>query len=265
MRMSFVRCQACGAKALMAASQCPRCSEPLLLRDDYGKDLPLSRCRSCDTYYPSSAGSCRWCGTTAPRARAPWLVAATLVAVVASGAWAAVTYFDIRVASPVQAIDAGSVAIPAPPVQSRAISNTPQVASAARTTAAEEPSTASRPAATAAARRFVDSSSAAPTPRPLTTKPPMPLAAAPAASSVPSSPPPVPVATSTEWVDAVSTTWVNVRGHPSRDSAVVAVIQPESRVRLAQSRSAWTRVTARGASGWVDRRLFAVDSVRPPH
>ena len=64
--MRSVRCDACGTKALMAASKCPKCGHPFNVRDGFGELLPLARCASCDSDYPLSAGSCKWCGTTAP-------------------------------------------------------------------------------------------------------------------------------------------------------------------------------------------------------
>jgi hypothetical protein len=250
MRMSFVRCQSCGSKALMAASQCPRCGEPLQLRDDYGKSLPLSRCRACDTYYPSAAGGCRWCGTTTPRSRGP-LVAAVFVAVVVMGgaAWGTMRYLDGReVASPTLAATA-RVAEQAP---ARAMS-----ALAASPAPASSPGAASPvPASSVAAQPVLPPTDAPPTVVPAASVAPAPPAAPP--------PPGRQAPDSSQWVGAVSTTWVNVRGHPSRDSAVIGVLKPESRVQLAHSRSAWTRVSAPGASGWVDRRLFAVDSARTP-
>src|SRR5262249_44268342 len=61
--MRSVRCDVCGTKALMAASQCPKCAHLFELRDGFGELLPLSYCDSCDSHYPASLGSCKWCGT----------------------------------------------------------------------------------------------------------------------------------------------------------------------------------------------------------
>jgi hypothetical protein len=262
MRMSFVRCQACGAKALMAASQCPQCSEPLQLRDDYGNELPLSRCRACDTYYPRAAGSCRWCGTSASRARTPWLAVATVVVFLGGAVWGAGRYLNGRETHLTRSTLSGPVAIAAgEPSLSRAVQ---PVALVTASPAAPDSSVASRATEAAGARRAEASIAATATPIAPKPKPQAALGVVAPAPTTEASPLPVPTAAPDHWVGAVSTTWVNVRGHPSRDSAIVAVIKPESRVQLAQSRSAWTRVTAPGTSGWVDRRLFAVDSARPP-
>ena len=61
--MRSVRCDVCGTKALMAASQCPKCSHPLAFRDGFGELLPLAHCPTCDSDYPLHQGACKWCGT----------------------------------------------------------------------------------------------------------------------------------------------------------------------------------------------------------
>ena len=66
--MRSVRCDVCGTKALMAASTCPKCGHAIEVRDGFGELLPLAHCSTCDSYYPESVGSCRWCGTKPDRA-----------------------------------------------------------------------------------------------------------------------------------------------------------------------------------------------------
>jgi hypothetical protein len=66
--MRSVRCDVCGTKALMAASQCPKCGHQFSVRDGFGDMLPLSHCSTCNSDYPASIGSCKWCGTTPQRA-----------------------------------------------------------------------------------------------------------------------------------------------------------------------------------------------------
>ena len=66
--MRSVRCDVCGTKALMAASQCPKCGHQFSVRDGFGDTLPLSHCSTCNSDYPASIGSCKWCGTTPRRA-----------------------------------------------------------------------------------------------------------------------------------------------------------------------------------------------------
>jgi hypothetical protein len=62
-----MRCDACGTKALTAASKCPKCGHAFEVRDGFGELLPLAHCTSCDSYYPEHLGGCRWCGTKPER------------------------------------------------------------------------------------------------------------------------------------------------------------------------------------------------------
>ena len=52
----------------MAASKCPKCRAPIEIRDGFGELFKLAHCASCDSYYPESHGSCKWCGTRPERA-----------------------------------------------------------------------------------------------------------------------------------------------------------------------------------------------------
>ena len=89
-RMRFVRCEACGAKALVAASGCPHCGTSLGLRDSRGEPLALAHCPTCDLYYPRKLGECRWCGTEAPTFKlAPYLWGGAGFLLVSGMAWAA--------------------------------------------------------------------------------------------------------------------------------------------------------------------------------
>lgn len=86
--MRMTRCEACGAKALMAASQCPKCGEYLGLRDDHGDFVAMARCPSCECYYPRRRGGCRWCGTKPPPSPLPKIAAGALgLVVVAVAVW----------------------------------------------------------------------------------------------------------------------------------------------------------------------------------
>jgi hypothetical protein len=52
----------------MAASKCPKCRNPIEIRDGFGEMLKMAHCASCDSYYPDALGSCKWCGTRPERA-----------------------------------------------------------------------------------------------------------------------------------------------------------------------------------------------------
>lgn len=230
--MRYTRCEACGAKALLAASQCPKCGHLLGLRDTRGIPVPLSHCRGCDSYYPSARGSCRWCGNAAPArsGTAPvlWGVIALIVVVgaVLGGRqiWSRTT----------EGHPAAVVATASPPADTESTSLPSQAAadSAVAPAAATLPDTATRISPSNADTALQG-----------------PAASGSTASDI-------------RWVTATATTWANVRSEPSRQSGIVAVISPDTRVRLGDSKDGWHRVKAGGIEGWVDRRLFAIDETR---
>ena len=87
--MAYLRCTACGSKALVAASQCPRCAHPFNLLGARGDRVKLSRCRNCGIMHRFDA-NCHWCGVL-PKAgwRSPALwrsAAAVLLSVTVAGA-----------------------------------------------------------------------------------------------------------------------------------------------------------------------------------
>src|SRR5215813_6271063 len=69
--MRSVRCDACATRALMAASQCPKCGHLFDVRDGFGELLPLAYCSTCDSYYPETLGLCKWCGTKPETSQIP--------------------------------------------------------------------------------------------------------------------------------------------------------------------------------------------------
>lgn len=89
--MAYLRCTACGSKALVAASQCPRCAHPFNLLSSRGDRVKLSRCRGCGIMHRFDA-TCHWCGVL-PKAswQSPtvWRSAAAvlLTVTVAGAAW----------------------------------------------------------------------------------------------------------------------------------------------------------------------------------
>lgn len=88
--MRSVRCDACGTRALMAASKCPKCGHEIEVRDGFGEMLPLAHCSTCDSFYPSKLGACRWCGTKPERAPiGPFVWKGVGVATFVAMAWGA--------------------------------------------------------------------------------------------------------------------------------------------------------------------------------
>jgi hypothetical protein len=84
--MGFLRCEACGAKALCAASQCPLCLHLFDRHDATGRRVELRRCRGCDIMHRVDR-SCHWCGDTPVAASNPWALRIAAAAGVAAVLW----------------------------------------------------------------------------------------------------------------------------------------------------------------------------------
>jgi ribosomal protein L40E len=234
--MRSVRCDVCGTKALIAASQCPSCGHLFEMRDGSGEPLPLAHCSSCDAYYPAHVDSCKWCGTTLrpEKARketvspAKWIAVAAFIAAV----WLGLVGRDPR----------------------------PQLAARLRESAQSKPEVARSDAGdrvTAIA--------------PVDTAPPVdpvvPTAVPQAApQAAPQAPPPAKPRSATPWVSLVAKDWVIVRADAHGAAHIVASVGPNARVQLGESRGSWRRIRSRGIAGWVDvdRASFAAIRIDPP-
>lgn len=234
--VQYVRCDACGAKAILAASRCPKCTEALSLRDHHGELLPLSHCRKCDTYYLSSKGGCKWCGTK-PGAAVNWGRVMTSVAgVLAVGAalWWGVRF---QRAAPVPAADSTVVQQPLP------VTHAPVVDSMAAGDSAMEDSlrAAVDSLAPTVPSRLADSAALRPTPLPV------------------EAPGGVPFVLQGR---ATVTNFANVRSEPVPGATVRAVLAPGVRVEIGGRQRGWRLIRTEGATGWVDPRNLRVDSAR---
>jgi hypothetical protein len=240
--MHFVRCDACGAKALLAASQCPKCAEPLYVRNDRGDDVRLARCRSCHTYYPASREGCRWCAAV-ERAMVPrWIpkaAAAVLAIAVGWGGW----QFLPGSIPPKPAPDMMTLQPPAVTrLASVAVLPSPATNSTQRAKVLPSSTTGTR--ARGATR-------GAPTAGATITR---------AQTSITADAPGLaPTAGSPELVSAKATTWVNVRAEANSKSAIVGIVLPDSIVELSESHRNWRRVSTRSFTGWAVAKLFVVD------
>ncbi len=227
--MGYLRCEACGAKALTAASTCPKCSAAFELHDGRGERVALKKCSGCGIMHRRDR-ACHWCGERKPAA---WRNPATLksatgiaaVALVAVGSWAVrepaklafarvmteatAPRLDERVSSP----SSTPVATPESP--------TPTVAQSP----VEQDSIVVAMAGVSEGALSLS-------------------------------------ADSVRWVPAVALTWVNVRSDASRGGDVVGVIKPSEKAMLGIGRSGWRQVKSPDISGWVDPRLFEADSLR---
>ena len=279
--MRSVRCDRCGVKALIAASQCPKCGHLFEMRDGFGELLPLAFCASCDSYYPEHLGTCKWCGTKPDRPPiAPYVwrgAAVTAFVGLAFAAWiahASVTKEPPDARARAAAMEPDAMSVPAesiasnPSNASHAVIPAGSVASAPTPAAPADSATTTTTSASAGSIA-VDSTAPSSVPA---TGPNTPLdttAAKPAPRMVVAAKPPEkPVAeksatrslslprTRAKWVSTVSRNWVVVRADANRGARIVASIGPNSRVQLGEARGSWRRIRTKGIAGWVEHRAF---------
>ena len=282
--MRSVRCDVCGTKALMAASQCPKCSHLFEVRDGFGELLPLAYCASCKSYYPAHVGSCKWCGTVPEPVRKPIPWTPITVGGLIAMAWlagvllrdprgktharnaaqsraklqtknaaddsvlqvVAASPSDTIVASQTIASAAGVEAAPPLPDIPTAMPPDPVVQQSARQPAAR-PVIQSGPQLTAPFP-----SHSVTTRRPFDTVAPLPAAGSAVLKSK--------ARASSPWVNLVAKNWVIVRTGASQDAHIVASVGPETRVQLGETHGTWRRIRSRDIAGWVDlRRAFFVE------
>lgn len=234
--LQYVRCDACGAKALFAASRCPKCAHAFFLRNHRGGMVPLAHCRKCDTYYPRAVGGCKWCGTKLGPAmvRGSTIAIAGLVAI----ALAALVYFQ-GFADRGVAQESGPDT-PAPASESVVVTSPPAVVPVVGDSVAPDTlpndSTLAAPAAAVA----------------VTTAPAVATVAPPPGSGLPAT---------TAWTRAVAITFINVRSAADRKAPVVGVINPSTSVELGARLHGWREVRAANLKGWADPRHFRDDSL----
>ena len=271
--MRSVRCEVCGAKALVAASQCPKCSHLFEVRDGFGELLPLAYCSSCESYYPAHLGSCKWCGTTPesePRSPLIWKRAAIggLVATAWFGGFLMLreprrkpthTRTAARVQPKPSAAKDSVIAIgewvpvdsapPADPVMGgSAGADIVPVVATSETPAAATPAV---PTVTAPDGIMPQGARTFPRSNPAATQLANPY---PGTPSLPPSKVGAKGRPVSPWVASVARSWVIVRTDAAQDSRIVASVGPDSRVMLGESRGSWRRLRARDINGWVDLR-----------
>ncbi len=238
MSFKLVRCEKCGAKAHVAASQCPKCGHMLELRDSLGKPMPLSHCRGCDTYHRRDRGPCRFCvGEAAPPPRrvAPFVWSGAAGLMLVGMGWGIWTLRGHEVLS-----------LPAPSVALATVDTVGTLIPAPTTTDSLPVTEVTLPAATTPAPETV--------PAPTNVAPPDRSVGEVRISQA------VMTRGSAHWVVATARTWANVRSDADRGSNVVGIITPETRVQLGETRGGWHRLRSGRIEGWVDHRLFAMES-----
>jgi hypothetical protein len=254
---------------MIAAAKCPSCGHLFELRDGFGELLPLSYCSSCASYYPESAGSCRWCGTQPQRPPIDakiWRGVGIGAAAIIGGVWLIQNAASKSAPPPRPKTAAAEVKAKAPPT-------TPLDTDIAMARAvAEANDSISSRGTTDTLAPAISPASSAPTAAPKTeTEPPVD----PIVSTRPLMKPANTVASVTtkaataskrvkaRWVRSVSRHWVIVRSGASKQSRIVASIGPNSRVELGESRGDWRRIRAKGINGWVEpRSSFEVVAAR---
>ncbi|MFN8574259.1 MAG: SH3 domain-containing protein [Gemmatimonadaceae bacterium] len=250
--MQSVRCDACGMKALVAASQCPHCGHLFDLRDSFGELLPLAQCPTCESYYPLVRGECRWCGTKPERRRLAaykWKLTAGL-GFVALAVGATLAHLTTPATADQPTVRDTTPAVTVPPDSTRIALPTDSVVAPNRaSTPAAEESSIYLPTPTQSQAIPVDDV-AAPDVEAVRPREPKPntraAASKPAARSRP------------RWVSAVAHRWLPIRQSASNNSHIVASIGPDTRVQLGEVRGDWVRLRTHGLSGWVERSAFPV-------
>lgn len=258
--MQLVRCEQCGAKALIAASQCPRCAHAFFLRGSRGETVPLGHCTVCDTYYPRRLGGCRWCGTKASTFPTRLLtVAVGLVlgaCVIGVGVW---QYRSRTRPDNEGAEQEARATMSVAPALAAQI--TPRADTLAGVIAPLDTVSTDRPLALADSARVRSTDSAvASVPAPPVERAAPVVADADSARRAEGRSARVSAPYAGPWTRAVAQSWVNVRAAASRSAAIVGVVTPNARVELGDSRGAWRRVRSAGFEGWADSAFFDAET-----
>lgn len=232
--MAYLRCESCGAKALVAASRCPKCAHEFHLLDGRGERLQLSQCRRCGIMQRRGT-PCHWCP---PKAETSWrssrliqsAAATLLVGVIGASSWSYGSHVQDFVA---QSLTAGRSALVSSAVTPQKVAVEPAMFAKADSSVAS-----------AVTLSAVDTQ-------------PLVVASASTAGVIDQA-----VVDSARWVPVVARTWVNIRSGAGRSGDVVGVIKPASRAMLGTTgRAGWRQVRSGDTTGWVDSRLFEADSL----
>ncbi|MFA6168953.1 MAG: hypothetical protein WC700_20170 [Gemmatimonadaceae bacterium] len=253
--MPYTNCTACGAKALVGATRCPRCQAPFVSYEFGGERVVTVNCPNCGVQRPVAIGVCPNClMSTAPSGRR--LVRGLMLTGVGIAAILAVGYLisrrtDQTKSAPIPAVsvpDTGVIAEAASPVDSTALIAADSSARAAPASAAPVPASipTTAPAAVPAALRAAPTADA--------TKSALPNPAAP----IPAPPPSVAVPDTGRWEFATANTWVRVRPAPTRESETLRMVDSAQRVQLGPPTNGWRPIRVGVDRGWVDPRLFTV-------
>jgi len=231
--MPYTHCAACGAKALIGATRCPRCQAPFVSYDIKGERVPTVNCPNCGVQRPVAIGVCPNClMSTAPSG---WRLTRGLILTgLAIGVIVAVGY---AISRRTEHTKGATTALAA--AESTAMADSIR---AARAAVPPAPDTLMKTAPTAAVETATPVSTA-------TVTPPTPKVAVPDTGV---------------WEYAVAKTWVRVRSAPSMASEMLRMVDSAQRVRLGPPTNGWRPVRVGVDRGWVDPRLFTVLPAQKP-
>ncbi len=234
--MPYLRCEACSAKALPIASRCPTCEAPFPEVRPEG----FRPCRGCESLIDPASEACRWCEEPVRKGPSRSLLVGTGLGLVAlllvGGAFATggestspeavVASADLPTATESPPPDAGTDAPDPPPASTEGNDETLPPSSDDDTTPPEgetEPSSGEP----------VDE------------------------------PEPTPPSTTSGWVRAVATTFVNIRSAPGSESEVQGIVPQDSEVLLGSANGDWREVRSGELTGWAWEPLFTLSSEGP--
>jgi hypothetical protein len=262
----YTQCSACGAKALVGATRCPRCQAPFVSYDLSGERVPTVNCPTCGVQRPVAIGVCPNCMTSTAPAGARLTRGLMIIGVAISGMMG-VGYLLSR------HVDEAKRAVPSAVASTdsgRERGATQKTKLEGSTTDSMSYQTREAPPQTRApaevrmtsGTRSAPASGVAPqraTPAPIA-KPALDPAMVP---PKPAQPPTVAVSDTGAWEYATAITWVRVRAAPTRESAVLRMVESAQRVRLGPPLNGWRPVHVGVDRGWVDPRLFTLAPARP--
>lgn len=267
--MPYTNCSACGAKALVGATRCPRCQAPFVSYEMNGERVPTVNCPNCGVQRPVAIGVCPNClmsnGPSGARLTRGLVRAALGIAVIL-----VIGYLISRGVEGRQDGAPAAAQVPADTSDLSAVAANDSTATTTGMTPTASDSTPKAPSATESrvAVTSPEASLAQPAPSPA----PTPTASTAKSNATldpammppkPAKPPTVAVPDTGRWEYAVAITWVRVRSGPSRESEVLRMVDSAQRVRLGPPLNGWRSVRVGVDRGWVDPRLFVVQAERP--
>ena len=257
--MPYTNCTACGAKALVGATRCPRCQVPFVSYEFGGERVITVNCPNCGVQRPVAIGVCPNClMSTAPSgrrlARGLILTGLGIAAILTVGYLISRRTEQTKPAEvpAVSMVDTDLTSDSIPPRDAAVLAASDSTKRAASPSVASVPLSvpATTPATVLAAPRAAPLADAAK------------AASANPAAPRPAPPPSVAVPDTGRWEDATANTWVRVRSAPTRESEMLRMVDSGQRVRLGPPVNYWRSIRVGVDRGWVDPQFFTV--VRPP-